>query len=194
MTQIVYYWYIPYVEYFLLSLVDEALLLLLSESPGISGYTINRLVEQRGYRAWAGIGTSSIYARLKKIEQRGFATSAPDDKKSGRGPQGRLFTLTTEGRKVLEHEVEIGLSTTREHDPRFNLALCGLHLLSKHKVDRLLTKRRYFLATEQRRLERVFESQRDALDRGARLLFERIIHGIAAEIRWLDTVLPEAWP
>ena len=194
MTQIVYYWYIPYVEYFLLSLVDEALLLLLSESPGISGYTINRLVEQRGYRAWAGIGTSSIYARLKKIEQRGFATSAPDDKKSGRGPQGRLFTLTAEGRKVLEHEVEIGLSTTREHDPRFNLALCGLHLLSKHKVDRLLTKRRYFLATEQRRLERVFESQRDALDRGARLLFERIIHGIAAEIHWLDAVLSEAQP
>ena len=177
-----------------LSHVDEALLLLLSESPGISGYTINRLVEQRGYRAWAGIGTSSIYARLKKIEQRGFATSAPDDKKSGQGPQGRLFTLTTEGQKVLEHEVEIGLSTTREHDPRFNLALCGVHLLSKHKVDTLLTKRRHFLAAEQRRLERVFESQRDSLDHGARLLFERIIHGIAAEIRWLDTVLPEAWP
>ncbi len=179
-------------DYNCLSHVDEALLLLLSESPGISGYTINRLVEQRGYRAWAGIGTSSIYARLKKIEQHGFATSAPDNKKSGRGPQGRLFTLTAEGRKVLQREVEIGLATTREHDPRFNLALCGLHLLSKHKGDKLLTKRRHSLAAEQRRLERVFDSQRDSLDRGARLLFERIIHGIAAEIRWLDAVLQEA--
>ena len=64
----------------------------------------------------------------------------------------------------------------------------------EREADRLLTKRRYFLATEQRRLERVFESQRDALDRGARLLFERIIHGIAAEIHWLDAVLSEAQP
>lgn len=168
-------------------LVDFMLLLLLAEVGEASGYTLDGLVEQRGYRAWAGIGSSSIYARLKRLEDGGLATSRAGTEKRGRGPIPRLFELTASGQsQARAHTVE-GLSSTRENDARFNLALCGIALLEPDEVKRCLHARRTFLLNERARLEAIAEmSSQGSLS--ARLLFERIVHAIAAEVAWLETV------
>lgn len=169
------------------SLIDAMLLLLLAEQPGTSGYTLDALVEQRGYRAWAGIGSSSIYARLRKLEQRGWATSRPGTEKRGRGPIPRLFTLTHDGGREALSFIRTGLSTTREHDPRFNLALSGMELVGHAEVMRCLQARRRFLQAEHARVSTLSTLPHNH-SRPAQLLFSRSLHAIAAELSWLETV------
>lgn len=53
-----------------ISNADLAILLLIAEQPDVNGYGLRRLVEERGYSAWAGVGSTSIYNRLKKLEER----------------------------------------------------------------------------------------------------------------------------
>lgn len=44
-----------------LSNVEMVLLQIIAELNQMSGYEINKRIEQRGYREWAKIGTTSIY-------------------------------------------------------------------------------------------------------------------------------------
>ena len=84
---------------------ELVLLLLIAERPGINGYGIRRLSEERGLAAWAGVASSSIYNGLKRIERRGLATSAPDHHKRDRGPRGQAFRLTPAGLAALRAAV-----------------------------------------------------------------------------------------
>ena len=49
-----------------LSNVELMLLEIISQAKEISGYRIGKLVEERQYRVWADIGTTSIYTGLEK--------------------------------------------------------------------------------------------------------------------------------
>lgn len=175
-----------------ISMIDAMLLLLLAEQSEASGYTLDAQVERRGYRAWAGIGTSSIYARLRILEERGWATSRPGTEKRGRGPIPRLVSLTPAGHARARAFVVDGLSTTREHDPRFNLALSGMELLAPRTVAECLDRRRAFLRAEHARVAALAALPGND-SRPARLLFARSLHCITAELAWLATVdLPAA--
>ena len=164
---------------------DLAILLLIAEQPYVNGYGLRRLVEERGYVHWAGVSATSIYNRLKSLEERNLIAGAADVDKADRGPQGRIYTVTAAGNAVLVTEVKGGLATTREHDPRFNLALCGLELLPPQTAAECLSDRARFLDNEAARLTEMLEESRDEMPRSAKLLFERIVHAIAAESAWL---------
>ena len=168
---------------YMLSNAEFVLLLLIGEQPGINGYTIRRLVKERGLSAWAGVGSSSIYNGLKKIEEQGLAVSAPDTQKQDRGPRGQLFRLTRSGRKALLHAIIDGLSSTREHDPRFNIALCGIDQLGLGEAAECLHRRSAFLETEYDRVSDVRRGD-GGLPLSAELLFDRILHAIEAEQSW----------
>lgn len=166
--------------------IDFAIMLLLAEQPHTSGYSLDKLVEERGFRVWAGIGVSSIYARLKKLEAAAMIRGALDQAKKGRGPTRRLFCLTEAGEALLLAQVREALSSTREHDPRFNLALGGVSLVGAAQARECLSDRRVFLVNESKRLTGLAKSSTTGV--AARLLFGRIIHGINAEVAWLDMV------
>ncbi len=167
---------------------DLVLLLLLAEEPGLNGYAIRARVAERGYQAWAGVASSSIYTGLRRIEQHGLAVGAPDLDKRDRGPRGRVYRLTAAGSVALTRAVCDGLSSTREHDPRFNLALSGLDVLSRDDAATCLASRSRFLATEAQRLSQRAQHQlAESSPVGARLLFDRIIHAIEAERAWTDS-------
>lgn len=179
-------WYIPDVGYSL-SNAEMVLLLLVWEQPGITGYGIRSRADERGMRAWAGVGSSSIYNGLRRVEERGLVTGTVDTAKEDRGPRGRALRLTPRGRAALEAAVRDGLATTREHDPRFNLALSGLEMLHAADAQDCLAARSSFLASEAARLQR--RRERDAVDRAplsVHLLFDRVIHAIRAEQAWVD--------
>lgn len=168
---------------------DLAILLLIAEKPYVNGYGLRRLVEERGYVHWAGVSATSIYNRLKSLEERELIAGAADVDKADRGPQGRIYTVTAAGNAVLADEIKEGLAKTREHDPRFNLALCGLELLPPQTAVGCLSDRARFLDNEAARLAEMLAESRDDLPLSAILLYERIVHAIAAESAWLDLAI-----
>lgn len=181
--------YITAMEYRELSTVEQMLLLLIAEVEKSSGYSINQRIKARGYRYWAGVGTTSIYAGLKKLEKEALAHSQEDTEKVGKGPRGRVFLITELGEKTLVHNLRRGLAETREHDPRFNLALCGMHLLPKDEILACLGARVEYLQAEFRYLESVMQRQKPQLPQGPELLFDRILNGIESEMAWVQKVL-----
>lgn len=63
-----------------LSNVEFMLLQMIAELDQASGYDINKLIDQRGYRQWANIGTTSVYAGLKKLNEKELVESEPTGK------------------------------------------------------------------------------------------------------------------
>lgn len=142
-----------------LSNVEFALLQLISENGELSGYEINKLIEERGYREWADIGETSIYTGLDKLEKKKLAEFYIYADKQGRGPLPKKFKLTDRGKETLKNEILEALSTTRERDRRFDLALASIPLLTPEEAILALNKRKEFLANESERLKNKFESQ-----------------------------------
>jgi DNA-binding PadR family transcriptional regulator len=109
---------------------EFATLHLLAEKGEASGYELDGLVEERGFREWAALGTSSIYSALKSLGAKGLARSRVDAEKSGKGPPSRMFSLTPEGERVLRAQVAEGLSSSSSADVRFSLALAAMPVLT----------------------------------------------------------------
>jgi DNA-binding PadR family transcriptional regulator len=61
--------------------VEIALLQLIREKKLVSGYEIDALIEERGYRNWAGIGKTSIYNTLKKLKKKSLSRSVSSPRK-----------------------------------------------------------------------------------------------------------------
>ena len=165
---------------------DMVLLTLIAEEPGINGYTLRQRVEARGLDAWAGVGASSIYNGLKRLEGHRLVASKPALHKDRKGPTGQAFTVTAKGARTLRSAVADALSSAREHDPRFNIALAAVDLLEPSEVARCLRERCEFLDAEHGRITAARDQQRP-LPRSAELLFDRILHAIVGERAWTES-------
>ena len=71
--------------------VEMVLLQIIAEKEGISGYGINQIVKERGYREWADIGMTSIYVGLKKLEDKKLVKFKIHTGKIGKGPVPKIF-------------------------------------------------------------------------------------------------------
>lgn len=165
---------------------DVVLLTLIAEEPGINGYNLRRRVQARGLDAWAGVAASSIYNGLKRIEDHRFVSSKPDLHKDRKGPTGHAFTVTVKGAKALHGAVAEALTSGREHDSRFNIALAAIDLLDPIEGARCLRQRSVFLAAEHERISAVRDQQRP-LPMSAELLFDRILHALDSERTWTES-------
>jgi DNA-binding PadR family transcriptional regulator len=172
---------------------DMVLLTLIAEEPGINGYNLRRRVQARGLDAWAGVAASSIYNGLKRIEDHRFVSSKPDLQEDRKGPTGRAFTVTAKGTKALHVAVADALRSSREHDPRFNIALAAIDLLDPAEGARCLRQRSKFLAAEHERISAVRDHQRP-LPMSAELLFDRILHALDSERAWTEYVASNLAP
>ncbi|MFC4303719.1 PadR family transcriptional regulator [Cohnella boryungensis] len=142
-----------------LSNVEFMLLQMIAECNQASGYDIDKLVDQRGYREWANIGTTSIYAGLKKLEGKGLIKSEGFGGKSGKGPMPIRFSMTEAGMTTLSKEVLVSLSSSRERDNRFDLGLAALPFVEKSEAIEALRKRLGFLGEVFLNLRQKCESQ-----------------------------------
>ena len=63
---------------------EAVLMLIVKEHGPISGYSTQRLVDEAGYREWAGIGSTSIYSGLKKLHAKGLVQTIRSEKRQAR--------------------------------------------------------------------------------------------------------------
>lgn len=174
---------------FEISNVEFILLALIQEQQKVTGYHLNTLVDERGYREWADIGTTSIYTGLKKLKEKGYVTSATDRYKTGRGPKGVKYALTEAGLSVLKRETEQGLSKARERGGRFMLALSALPMLDDEVAISALQRRIAFLQGEHVRVEAIYEQQKIGMPFHAQLLFRYSFAGITNEVTATENLL-----
>jgi DNA-binding PadR family transcriptional regulator len=176
---------------FAISNVEFMVLALIHENGKISGYRLNTLVQERGYREWADIGTTSIYAGLKKLKQKGYVTSATDRGKKGKGPKGTNYMLTPDGLALLKAEVVQGLAQTRERDRKFDLAVSVLEVLAPAQILEALAQRKTYLHQEFERIQQKYETQQAHLALSAKLLFRHPLTLIKSEITFIDEMIAE---
>jgi len=142
-----------------LSNVEFMLLQIIAECTQASGYDINKLIDQRGYREWANIGTTSVYIGLKKLVDKGLIRSEGSGEKLGKGPAPVRFAVTEAGTVTLRDEVIASLSSSRERDIRFDLGLAALPFVEKDEALEALRQRLDFLGEALRNVRRKYESQ-----------------------------------
>ncbi|MFF0830168.1 PadR family transcriptional regulator [Brevibacillus sp. NPDC003359] len=142
-----------------LSNVEFMLLQIIAECNQVSGYDINKLIDQRGYREWANIGTTSIYTGLKKLNDKGLIESEDSSEKSGKGPMPIRFIMMEAGMDLLRNQIIVSLSSSRERDPRFDLGLAALPFIKKGEAIEALRQRLDFLKETSKQIGRKSESQ-----------------------------------
>ncbi|AJS58143.1 PadR family transcriptional regulator [Paenibacillus sp. IHBB 10380] len=142
-----------------LSNVELVLLQIIAESKQTSGYEINKLIEKRGYREWAKIGTTSIYAGLQKLKEKRLIQSESPTDKFGKGPLPVKFAITENGKQLLRIEIIDCLSSTRERDNRFDLGIAALPLIHKEEAIEALKKRDEFLRETSLHIRGQYEAQ-----------------------------------
>ncbi len=176
-----------------ISNAEFMLLQILDQEGALSGYEIKRLVDARGYRKWAGIGTTSIYAGLTKLEKKEYLRARIDMEKKGRGPLPKKFTLLAKGKKILKKEVMLVLSSIQYRGERFDLGLSASSVLKKNELIKALQQRRALLekALDHLRTD-VFEPQGGMnLPKTAVWLFQHSFKKIAVEIDFADMIMNE---
>ena len=168
---------------------EVAVLGLLSETP-LYGYTIEKIIEERGMRHWTDIGFSSIYYVLKRLESRNFIESScqPQDDK----PSRKVYTITDNGRHILKEKIQSLLSQSKRIASPFDLGLAHLHLLSQKEAVACLKDR---VITLQNAIERV-KSHQDHHIQNKRpyniiALSDHSLAHLRTEKSWVETFIEE---
>ncbi|GKS14292.1 hypothetical protein YDYSY3_52920 [Paenibacillus chitinolyticus] len=175
-----------------LSNVEFMLLQIIAECNQASGYEVNKLIDQRGYREWANIGTTSIYAGLKKLNGKGLIEYEKSGEKSGKGPMPVRFAMTEGGMTTLRNEIIASLSSSRECDNRFDLGLAALAFVKKGEAIEALRKRLDFLGETHKKIRQKYESQGGArLPLYVRALFLHPMSLIESEQAFVANIINE---
>src|SRR5665647_3652685 len=104
---------------------EAAVLGLLYEKP-LYGYTIEKIIEERGMRHWTDIGFSSIYYVLKRLESRNFIESSCQQQEDK--PSRKVYTITDSGRFILKEKTRSLLSQSKRIASPFDLGLSLIHI------------------------------------------------------------------
>lgn len=162
---------------------ELTILSLIVEQPR-HGYQVEQAIEERGMREWTGIGFSSIYYILDRLEKQGLVESEVEARR-GKGPNRRLFRPTEAGCQAHREAVYQALSTPQPSHPPFMLGLAGWRALNPEEALTALTDYRSRLAERLIHVTDRYEQQQPLPDFVA-ALFERTQVLIRAELDWLD--------
>jgi DNA-binding PadR family transcriptional regulator len=117
---------------------EAAILGLLFEKP-LYGYTIEKIIEERGMRHWTDIGFSSIYYVLKCLERRNLIVSSCRQQENK--PSRKVYTITLEGEQQMRAKVSSLLSQNQRIVSPFDLGVAHLQLLSTSETIACLNER-----------------------------------------------------
>jgi DNA-binding PadR family transcriptional regulator len=172
--------------------VEFMLLQIICEQKTVSGYEINQLIKDRGYREWGDIGTTSIYVGLKKLNEKQLVNSFLDTTKQGKGPMPRKFEVTDDGVELLKQNIVESLSSSRERNNRFDLALSGIPFLPSEEVLAALQKRKNFLSEIAKNIHKKYDSQGGIrLPVHVQALFRHPLLLIKTEIEFMDILITD---
>ena len=177
----------------MLSNTELMLLHLLHQDGNMSGYDINRLVEQRGFREWAEIGMTSIYVSLNKLAKKELVRAELDIAKKGKGPTPKKYFLLPTGTSHLKQEVENGIQALRLKDSRFRLCISALSILNREEQKVLFNKRATALKNRKHELEHTtyIAQGGEGLPQNVRWLFQYSFDALQMEVNFANSVLKD---
>ena len=162
---------------------EAAVLGLLYERP-LYGYTIEKIIEERGMRHWTDIGFSSIYYVLKRLEQRNLIASSSEQE--GTGPSRNVYTITAAGRSRMKETVRLFLSRYTKMITPFNLGIANAALLSREELIGCLDKRLIMIDETVPHVESMRESRiAEARPYYVIALFDRSLAHLRTERDWV---------
>ena len=162
---------------------EAAVLGLLYERP-LYGYTIEKIIEERGMRHWTDIGFSSIYYVLKRLEQRDLIASSSEQE--GTGPSRNVYTITAAGRSRMKETVRLFLSRYTKMITPFNLGIANAALLSREELIGCLDKRLIMIDETVPHVESMRESRiAEARPYYVIALFDRSLAHLRTERDWV---------
>jgi DNA-binding PadR family transcriptional regulator len=165
--------------------VETAVLQLISEKKSASGYELNALIEERGYRQWAGIGKTSIYNGLKKLLKKTLIRESGFEKIAGKGPAPKKYSITPKGAGLLRDTTLEALSGAIRRENAFELALASIPAIGFQKATAALLQRVKALDISLKSLGKVYaEKGGKSLPLFVSALFERPIKIIEADIEY----------
>jgi len=173
-----------------LSNAELMLLQIIEEKGLISGYELNKLVEERDIRDWADIGTTSIYVSLKKLEKKKYVSFIVDNTKTGKGPPPKKYSVSTKGKKILTNEILRTISSSSERDKRFDLAFNGISFLPRVVVILAVEKRIEYLVENYEKIETDFERHGgEMMSMHQRTVYEHRMFITGNEIEFMQRLL-----
>ena len=157
---------------------------LLVEQPR-HGYDLERVIEERGVRAWTALGFSSIYYVLDKLAKRGLIepTGAPPSGKSR-----ATFSATEEGRELCAAATRAALTTLTPVRARVLIGLANSPGLPDKDVAAGLTERLKKLRRQHEEVRTVRAAQ-EPLPTAAKAIFDYSEAMLAADIGWTEATL-----
>ena len=173
--------------------VSNAELILLEiiyEKGPISGYSIGKLVAERGYREWADIGSTSIYRGLSNLESGGMLVSENDNSKNGKGPMPRIFKISRAGLEMLAGSVASALAESGESDKRFDIGVAGMAAVGFSPASTLLKRRVRLLSGRKEYVSaRYREETKNKVPFFVKALFEHPLAAIESEIEFTQRLI-----
>ena len=168
---------------------EAAILGLLCEKP-LYGYTIEKIIEERGMRHWTDIGFSSIYYVLKRLESRNLIVSSCRQQENK--PSRKVYTITLEGEQQMRVKVSSLLSQNQRIVSPFDLGVAHLQLLSTSETIACLNERMKALdnAIEHIKTHRI---QHEKIKKPYFLLAlsDRALAHLCAEKSWVEKFITE---
>jgi DNA-binding PadR family transcriptional regulator len=163
---------------------ELTLLGLLAEQPR-HGYDLEKVIEERGVRAWTALGFSSIYYVLDKLAKRGLIepVSAPTSAKS-RAP----FRATALGLEECATATREALETLTPMHARVLVAMANSPGLPEADVTAGLTRRLSALRAQLVSV-RATRSAQEPLPMAASAIFDYSEAMLTADIEWTETTL-----
>ena len=167
---------------------DLVTLSLLAERP-MHGYELNKTLEYREVRDWAGISRPQVYYSLRKLKRLAFIEPVPAD--ATLGPERQTFRSTTRGLKALRDALGRAEWTAKRPPPPFLTWLALSTHVSRGAARRQIERRRTYLKEQIERERSTLDAIRQ--DEGemvvvAGLMVELTIRQFEGERAWLDEV------
>lgn len=138
---------------------DELLILqIICERTTISGYEMDQLVKDRGYIECTASKTIFVGAVLKKLMNSQLVTFVSDTTRKTSDLMLKKVAITHEGKNLLRQEILAALSSSRERDVRFDLAVVAIPFLAREEVIAALEQRKKNLLEIAKHIQVLFET------------------------------------
>ncbi|MEV4414113.1 GyrI-like domain-containing protein [Catellatospora sp. NPDC049609] len=160
---------------------------LLLEQPR-HGYELERVIEERGIRAWTALGFSSIYYLLDKLAGRGLIeASGPAAER--RSPKSRAtYRATAAGRELCAAATVEALAALTPVRARVLIGMANSPGLPDHEVAAGLARRRDVLRDQLAEI-RAARTRQEPLPAAASAIFDYCEAMLAADAAWTEATL-----
>ena len=126
---------------------------MVSHSPydelGISGTTLNHLIEKRNVKDWTNLSFSSIYYILNQLEKKRLIITKEAETPGKRQPEvgapRKIFIVTSKGKKSLKKTVIDYFNRSDLNYKEMNLALASAYVFEENELLSILYKQKDLL-------------------------------------------------